>query len=110
MPDELLSLWARRQEAQKILTTISRLKGTLEKAQESKDKLFRAVNFNSALILCKNLYSEVLEARPYAVCPACQGLVGCKWCCETGLVSESRWKRIPSELRAEIARIVKEQK
>ena len=110
VPDELLSLWARRQKAQDILTAISRIKGILKKAQESKDKLFRAVNFNSTLILCKNLYSEVQEARPYAVCPACQGLVGCKWCCETGLVSESRWKRIPGELRSEIARIVKEQK
>lgn len=109
VPEDVLDLWNRRQEAQDILSAISRLKSAVEKAQESQDKLFSLVHFNRVLILLKDLYSELLEARPHAVCPTCQG-GGCNTCKGSGLVSKMVWERVPANYREEIAKLIREQK
>ena len=69
----LASLWLRADEVQELLTTLSRVKGALRAAQENKDMLFAEVNFSSALSQLDQAWHDIKTAKPFAVCPACQG-------------------------------------
>ena len=93
IPTQLIPLWLRSGEVQEMLTTMSRVKGALRTAQENKDKLFTEVNFSSALSHLDQVWADVKTAKPYAVCPACQGQVPdqCTLCRGRGLLSEHRW-------------------
>lgn len=93
IPTHLIPLWLRTDEVQEMLTTLSRVKGALRNAQENKDKLFTEVNFSSALSHLDQVWSDVKTAKPYAVCPACQGQLPdqCTLCRGRGLLSEHRW-------------------
>ena len=93
IPTHLIPLWQRADEAQELLTILSRVKGALRAAQENKDKLFTEVNFSSALSHLDQVWSDVKTAKPFAVCPACQGQLPdqCTLCRGRGLLSEHRW-------------------
>ena len=93
IPTQLIPLWLRSDEVQEMLTTLSRVKGALRTAQENKDKLFTEVNFSSALSHLDQVWADVKTAKPFAVCPACQGQVPdqCTLCRGRGLLSEHRW-------------------
>ena len=93
IPTHLIPLWQRTDEAQELLTILSRVKGALRAAQENKDKLFTEVNFSSALSHLDQVWSDVKTAKPFAVCPACQGQLPdqCTLCRGRGLLSEHRW-------------------
>jgi hypothetical protein len=93
IPTHLIPLWQRTDEVQEILTTLSRVKGALRAAQENKDKLFTEVNFSSALSHLDQVWSDVKTAKPFAVCPGCQGQLPdqCTLCRGRGLLSEHRW-------------------
>lgn len=102
VPPECLEMWNRGQEAQELLTTISRLKSTLKKAQESKDPFFGEVDFNDANAKLSMLYENIKGAKPFAVCPDCNGVIkgGCPECRYRGFISEFRWFNcIPEEKR-----------
>ena len=93
VPTQLIPLWRRTDEVQEMLTTLSRVKGALRTAQEDKDKLFTEVNFSSALSHLDQAWADLKTAKPFAVCPACQGQVPdqCTLCRGRGLISEHRW-------------------
>ena len=93
IPTQLIPLWQRAGEAQELLTILSRVKGTLRKAQKEGDKLFAEVSFSSALSQLDQAWADVKTAKPFAVCPACQGQVPdrCTLCRGRGLISEHRW-------------------
>ena len=93
IPTQLIPLWQRSQEVQEMLTVLSRVKGTLRTAQENKDKLFAEVNFSSALSQLDQAWTDIKTAKPFAVCPTCQGQVPdkCTLCRGRGLISEHRW-------------------
>jgi len=76
-----------------MLTTLSRVKGALRKAQETKDPLFSEVLFSSALSQLDQAWTDIKTAKPFAVCPACQGQIPeqCRLCHGRGLISEFRW-------------------
>ena len=100
IPTQLIPLWQRAGEVQEMLTVLSRVKGTLRAAQENRDKLFAEVNFSSALSQLEQAWTDIKTARPFAVCPACQGQVPdhCTLCCGRGLISEFRWNTcVPRE-------------
>ncbi len=100
VPTQLIPLWQRADEVQEMLTTLSRVKGALRAAQEKRDKLFAEVNFSSALSQLEQVWMDIKTARPFAVCPACQGQVPdqCTLCCGRGLISEFRWNTcVPRE-------------
>ena len=90
IPEHLLPLWNRSQEAQDLLTAVSRVRATLRKARETRDPLFAEINFNSALIAIDQVYAVTAVAKPYAVCPYCQG-TRCDACSKRGFVSKHRW-------------------
>ncbi|MEI8291471.1 MAG: hypothetical protein WCH99_18530, partial [Verrucomicrobiota bacterium] len=93
IPTHLIPLWKRMDEVQEMLTTLSRVKGALRTAQENKDKLFTEVNFSSALSQLDQAWADIKTAKPFAVCPTCQGQLPdqCALCRGRGLISEHRW-------------------
>jgi hypothetical protein len=93
IPTQLIPLWQRAGEVQEMLTVLSRIKGTLRAAQDNKDKLFAEVNFSSALSQLDQAWYDIKTARPFAVCPTCQGQLPdqCTLCRGRGLISEHRW-------------------
>ena len=100
VPTQLIPLWQRAGEVQEWLTVLSRLKGVLRKAQENRDMLFAEVQFSSALSQAEQLWTDMKTAKPFAVCPTCQGQVPdkCTLCRGRGLISEFRWNTcVPRE-------------
>ncbi len=93
IPTQLIPLWQRADEVQEMLTALSRVKGTLRAAQENRDNLFAEVNFSSALSQLDQAWTDIKTAKPFAVCPTCQGQVPdkCTLCRGRGLISEHRW-------------------
>jgi hypothetical protein len=93
IPTQLIPLWQRAGEVQEMLTGLSRYKGALRAAQENKDLLFAEVNFSSALSQLDQAWYDVKTAKPFAVCPTCQGQLPdkCTLCKGRGLISEHRW-------------------
>ena len=93
VPTQLIPLWRRADEVQEMLTTLSRVKGALRTAQENKDPLFAEVLFSSALSQLDQAWTDIKTAKPFAVCPTCQGQVPdkCRMCHGRGLISEFRW-------------------
>lgn len=93
IPTQLIPLWQRANEVQEMLTTLSRVKGALRAAQESRDVLFSEVNFSSALSQLDQAWTDIKTAKPFAVCPTCQGQLPekCTLCKGRGLISEHRW-------------------
>ena len=93
VPTQLIPLWKRVDEVQEMLTVLSRIKGALRSAQDQKDLLFAEVNYSSALSQLDQAWVDIKTAKPFAVCPACQGQVAdrCTLCKGRGLLSEHRW-------------------
>ncbi len=93
IPTQLIPLWHRAGEVQDLLTALSRVKGALRAAQENKDLLFAEVNFSSALSQLDQAWYDIKTAKPFAVCPTCQGQLPdkCTLCKGRGLISEHRW-------------------
>ena len=100
IPTQLIPLWNRSGEVQEMLTVLSRVKGALRTAQENKDMLFAEVCFSSALSQLDQAWTDIKTARPFAVCPTCQGQLPdkCTLCRGRGLISEHRWNMcVPRE-------------
>jgi hypothetical protein len=93
IPTQLIPLWQRADEVQEMLTILSRVKGALRTAQENQDMLFAEVNFSSALSQLDQAWTDIKTAKPFAVCPTCQGQLPdkCTLCRGRGLISEHRW-------------------
>jgi hypothetical protein len=93
IPTQLIPLWQRADEVQEMLTTLSRVKGSLRTAQENKDKLFAEVNYSSALSHLDQAWTDIQTAKPFAVCPTCQGQLPdrCTLCKGRGFISQHRW-------------------
>jgi len=93
IPTQLIPLWHRADEVQEMLTTLSRVKGALRTAQDNKDKLFAEVNYSSALSHLDQVWTDVQTAKPFAVCPTCQGQLPdkCTLCKGRGFISQHRW-------------------
>jgi hypothetical protein len=100
IPTQLIPLWNRSGEVQEMLTILSRVKGALRTAQENKDMLFAEVCFSSALSQLDQAWTDIKTAKPFAVCPTCQGQLPdkCTLCRGRGLISEHRWNMcVPRE-------------
>ena len=93
IPTQLIPLWQRTDEVQEMLTTLSRVKGALRAAQDKNDTLFAEVNYSSALSQLDQAWADIKTAKPFAVCPTCQGQIPdkCALCKGRGLISEHRW-------------------
>ncbi|MEY2408253.1 MAG: hypothetical protein QOF48_923 [Verrucomicrobiota bacterium] len=94
VPTQLIPFWQRSGEVQAMLTMLSQVKSALRTAQQNKDKLFGEVNFSSALSQLDQAWTDIKTAKPFAVCPTCQGQLPaqCTFCNGRGFISEHRWK------------------
>lgn len=94
VPPEVLAIWNRAQEAQDLMTAISRSKCVLVKAQEDKDLFFSGRSFQRALTSLEAAYEAASQFLPYAVCVSCNGRLSsqCTLCQGRGVISEDLWK------------------
>ncbi len=108
IPDALLPVWTRAQEVQDILTSISRIKGKLVKAQREKDALFHEVNFSAALGDLDKAWTSIQCAKPYALCPTCPSTgpkKDCRMCGGRGFISRFRWNTVvPAETKKKLTK------
>ncbi len=90
IPEDLLPVWNRRQEMQDAATAISRVRVAIQKAQDGNDPLWGEINYSSILIKLAAVFAEIVGAKPWCVCPMCQG-IGCRACKERGLLGQYRY-------------------
>lgn len=110
VPRDLVPLWERKDEVNAMLTALSRIRGQIKEAQELDDMLFAEISFSSVLAHLDQAYSGIQVAKPYAVCPFCQGH-GCKACCKRGLVSKHRWDSVvPQDLKRQVTALIGEER
>jgi hypothetical protein len=110
IPEQLLPLWERANEVNSMLTAISRVRVALKEAQQISDMLFSEVSYSSVIAHLDQAYAGIQVAKPYAVCPFCQGR-GCRACCKRGLLSKFRWdKTVPRDLKQHVAAVVEEKR
>lgn len=106
LPKEIRSLWEEAfQKVQPLLTALATVKGELEKAKENGDIVFvemKGAGLADAIAQCKQMHTSLETARPYAVCPKCNGVLTtkCPVCRERGYVSKFYWDRnVPKETK-----------
>lgn len=101
-PSPACSTWLRMDEAQSMLTALSRIKGVIERAKDQKDLLYSEINTSTLVADLTSSYQQLKVALPYAVCPSCQGRVlsPCTTCNGRGMVSEFYWKhKVPDKTK-----------
>jgi len=112
IPEPLLIYWNRADEVQEILTQLSHIKGTLEKAMEEKDLMYWELGTGPVAHLSR-AWQEIHAAKPYAVCLQCQGHPEiqpegkCRLCGGRGLISKHRWETVPEEMRTLRIKVVR---
>jgi hypothetical protein len=101
VPKALIPLWDRGSEISGVLHTLSGVKAALRAAQAQDDPLWRQVNFTAALADLSKCWTAIQVAKPYAVCPQCQGhpeVQKCRLCLNTGIIGKFRYQSVPKEL------------
>ncbi len=95
IPLSLREVWeAQWAEAQEMLGHISVIRSALKARQESDNPHFRELNFSSVLSNLNQAWEDIKRAKPYAVCPCCNGKLPngeCGKCSNRGWVSEFFW-------------------
>jgi hypothetical protein len=92
VPQKALIFWNRRQEVQELMTSISRVKTQLAKSLQHHDPLYAEVS-NTIIADLERVYGSLSVAKPYTVCPRCQGKLpdNCTTCSKRGLISKFYW-------------------
>lgn len=99
IPPQLAELWNRREEVQALATAVSRVRVAVRDAQNGGDPLFAELNFSSVSAHLDRAYAELDAAKPWCVCPMCQG-IGCRACKGRGLMGRHRFDAVvPRDLR-----------
>lgn len=100
IPELAAVLWARSQDAQDVMTIVTKLKSDLKSKVD--DKLFHEVDISRCINLLTDVHDEIKRAKPYAVCPVCQGKLAtkCAQCSGRGVISQFMWDNtVPIELK-----------
>lgn len=92
IPQKALAFWHRRQEVQDALSLLSEIKTSLAKALQNHDPLYAEVS-NTIISDLERVYGSLSVAKPYTVCPRCQGKLpeNCTTCSKRGLISKFYW-------------------
>jgi len=99
IPTEAMETWTRKGEAQDILRNLSTIRGYLRKAQEQSDPFFAEIHVNNLLADVDNLYANLKGLEPYAVCPSCQGMIGCRLCGGRRMISKFKWDNAVTDIQ-----------
>ena len=122
VPEEIVPFWdATFSEAQRLITLTSEIRVRIKRAQETNEPAFREVDHTDILAKLDQVYADLKRAKPYAVCPSCNGVMThknqttakasgsriatsgetCGTCKGRGFVSEHFWKTcVPEETKA----------
>lgn len=103
VPEEIVPFWdSTFSEAQRLLTLASEMRVRIKRAQETNEPAFRECDHTDILAHLDQVYADLKRAKPYAVCPSCNGITtkNCKTCKGRGFVSEHFWNTcIPEETK-----------
>jgi hypothetical protein len=101
IPPEIQTFWNRNEEADFLLSMISKVRLSLENGQKSKDLLFRFVAIQYCVAKLKMVAEELQCAKSYAVCPKCNGILfeSCPDCRNRGTLPKFNWNMVPEEIR-----------
>lgn len=101
VPPEILDLWnSAFQRSQRLLNFASEIRTEIRHAQDANELMFREIDHTDNLAKLDQVFADLKRAKPYAVCPDCNGVAakGCSLCKERGFVSEFAWKNfVPAE-------------
>lgn len=101
VPPEILELWnSAFARAQRLLNFASEIRAEIRRAQDDRDPIFRECDHTDILAKLDQVYADLKRAKPYAVCPDCNGYAakGCSLCKGRGFLSEFAWKTfVPNE-------------
>jgi hypothetical protein len=118
VPEEIRPMWERRHEADEVLALLASVRTRMLAAHRSDDPLWFGFNHSSSFALSNQLYANLREVEPFAVCPACGGgpdmmpekSAACGTCKGRGFVSEFFWNTcVPEEARALRVKAVEQQ-
>jgi hypothetical protein len=104
VPKALRPLWNRSNEVAAVLWGLSTMKSKLKQAQENDDPLWRQVNFSAVLGDLQKAWTGIHVAKPYAVCPQCQGHPdtqpkgNCRLCLGVGIIGKFRYQAVDKKL------------
>lgn len=102
LPSAVFDIWDRMPEAQELITKVASVIGALKKAQADNDELFAELNLNGTISHLLQAKIDLECAKPYAVCPDCNGVDkdGCSTCRGRGVLSKFYWENnIPKETK-----------
>jgi len=103
VPEEIVPFWdATFAEAQRLITLASEIRVRIKRAQDSNEPAFREVDHTDIIAHLDQVYADLKRAKPYAVCPTCNGVTtkGCATCKGRGFVSEHFWNNcVPEETK-----------
>lgn len=104
IPEHLLQVWIEGEQVRDSIKTICDLRGWLRGIEDGriKSQIYAGFDPRNALVKLENIYQELMQLAPYAVCPMCQGQLQsqCACCKGKGYVGEFVWKTaIPAELK-----------
>lgn len=104
IPDmEIVSIFNRASELERLARTASELKGTVTRGAEAKDELFCRIPVSQFQADCSNLHRAIRFSMPYAVCRFCGGegrqTKSCRCCKGTGWITEQEFKATPKEMQ-----------
>ena len=106
VPEELIPLWNRTDEAKEHLFVFSKVRTLMKKLLDPNDPvyddpLYRHVDKNTVQVDLNRLYGHLKLSIPFAVCPYCQGLLRntCRVCKQSGFLSAFHWGTVPPEIK-----------
>jgi hypothetical protein len=110
IPTKVIEKWDYAEESQELLSQLSALRGAIRAASEHDHIEWSEVNFSSLLAHLDQAYADLKRAKPYAVCPTCQGRVSeqCQMCKGRGFISEFYWSTaVPQQVKDIRAKAIK---
>ncbi len=101
IPPEIQEFWNRNEEIKFLLGMIKKVRLTLQKADETGDRLFCKMDRQGTIARLLMSEQEIESAESFAVCPDCNGIFLSNSCiCKgRGTFSEYWWKTIDEEIR-----------
>jgi hypothetical protein len=95
---QVADIFWRDDELVEITTALDRIKTAVLKQVEAKDPLFTCLTASAWKADITNTRNGINAARPYAVCPACEGK-GCKDCQKRGWLNKLSYGAVPLDKR-----------
>lgn len=102
VPTGVVPLWlAAKEDIGGVLLAITRIKSKVQQAMDDNLPHWRQANCNAVVADLGKVYTAISAAKPYAVCPQCQGhpeVQKCRLCLGVGYVGKFRYQATPKTL------------